>query len=141
MAIDDLLDILGLKEGETIELNVIINSWPSLQFDLFQIAALDMTKLKRIVFDFGSFNTTLSQGKTILEYLGVNTKTTFDPTKFLSERMIEEFLTKVNSNFNIINLQIIPHIKYIIVCSKWRKQPTETHGRKYPLKRPRERKS
>lgn len=48
-----------------------------------------------MIFDFDTFNSTSSQGETVLDYLGINTKIKFDPTKYLSPRMIEEFFARV----------------------------------------------
>lgn len=43
---EDILAMLGLIEGDNVEL----------QFDLFQLPALDFSRIKRIMFDFESIN-------------------------------------------------------------------------------------
>jgi len=42
MVPEDLLTVLGLKEGDWIELH----------FDLFSLPALDFSRIKRILFDY-----------------------------------------------------------------------------------------
>jgi hypothetical protein len=50
MVPEDILRILGLKEGDNIEL----------QFDLFQLPAMDLSRVKRIIFEYESLDTEIS---------------------------------------------------------------------------------
>ena len=45
-----ILNILGLKEGDDLEL----------QLDIFELAAFDFSKLKRILFDYESLELDIS---------------------------------------------------------------------------------
>lgn len=64
---------------------------------MFQIAALDMTTLKRMVFDFDTFNATIrtSQGEAILDYFGLPKSWQVECRRFVSNKMIEEFTLEV----------------------------------------------
>jgi|LauGreDrversion4_2_1035121.scaffolds.fasta_scaffold41926_5 hypothetical protein len=50
MVPEDILGVLGLKEGDMIELH----------FDIFSLPALDFSRMKRILFDYESLDTEIS---------------------------------------------------------------------------------
>ena len=45
IVLQDMLDVLQLKEGDTVEIH----------YDLFQAASNDLTKIKKILFDFENY--------------------------------------------------------------------------------------
>ena len=50
MVPEDILRVLGLKEGDHIEL----------QFDLFSLPAMDFSRIRRILFDYESLDMEVS---------------------------------------------------------------------------------
>eukprot|EP00347_Sterkiella_histriomuscorum_P017410 403349482 len=90
IAKQDLLHIMNLQEGDQIELN----------FDMFQMVGLDFTKLKRIVFDFDSLNSTKPQGQVLLEYFGLKNTQKVSPKNWLSKRMIKDFQKRYSSDYS-----------------------------------------
>jgi hypothetical protein len=63
---------------------------------MFQMVGLDFTKLKRIIFDYESLNTTRSQGQLFLDFLGLKgiSKMIFHPKSWFSHDKMEELKVK-----------------------------------------------
>ena len=80
-----ILDILDLKVGDKIEL----------QLDLFAIAGFDLSRLKRILFDYDSLGLEVSQGAYLLDYFEVNPDLEFDPTDYFDDKFLHESIQKV----------------------------------------------
>jgi hypothetical protein len=75
-----ILDILDLKVGDDIEL----------QLDLFAIAGFDLSRLKRILFDYDSLGLEVSQGAYLLDYFEVDQELEFDPTDYFDDKFLHE---------------------------------------------------
>jgi hypothetical protein len=81
-----ILDILELKVGDKVEL----------QLDLFGIAGFDLSKLKRILFDYDTLGLEVSQGAYLLEYFEIDPELEFDPTDYFDDKFLHESIQKVS---------------------------------------------
>jgi len=100
MVPEDILAVLGLKEGDLIELH----------FDLFSLPALDFSRIKRILFDYKSLDTDISQGAYLLKYLDIDPSLEFDPQNYFDERFLQESIEKgrlINTDLGKVALGVL----------------------------------
>ena len=63
------------------------------------MVGLDFTKLKRIIFDFDSLNSTKTQGQVFLEFLGLTHLPSVIPSEYLSKEMMQDFHSRYSSRY------------------------------------------
>lgn len=63
------------------------------------MVGLDFTKLKRIIFDFDSLNSTQSQGQVFLDFLGINNLPRLVPSEYLSKEMMQSLHERYSTGY------------------------------------------
>ena len=61
---------------------------------MFGIAGFDLSRLKRILFDFDSLELEASQGAYLLDYFEIDPDLEFDPTDYFDDRFLHESIQK-----------------------------------------------
>lgn len=60
---------------------------------------LDFTRFKRIIFDFGSLNTTKPQGQVFLEFLGKESMFKLISKEYLNKEMIQKLYDRYSQGY------------------------------------------
>jgi hypothetical protein len=86
--LDDMLEVLGLKPGDTFEI----------QFDLFQSAVAQLAKFKQVLFKFKDYASQTGdeskQSEAFMKLLEMDTEYKFDPSEFLNEEIINSLMAR-----------------------------------------------
>lgn len=89
--------------------------------DLFALAAFDLSKLKRILFDFDSLELDVSQGAYLLSYFEIDPDLEFDPSDYIDDRFLHESIQKshlIMTDLSKVILGILSKAKEIIKSKK-----------------------
>lgn len=92
--LQDVLDVLDLGEGDTVHIN----------YDLFQAAVTDLSRLKLILFDFKAFTSNFqgaqqgsTQGEALLQQFGFPVDSYIDTRLYFNDRILRDLKKRVTT--------------------------------------------